>query len=170
LIDAQNYLIMQQHKSQDDPQVKDLGCSLSYVQSKLGLIYGPHDIPGAFNELKSDIGGKVSISTIDQFGRNLRERASASHAVDQNYVAKLMRDVALFDLSYASYKASHGDGGGALCLYETAVEYLQTAGRTIPNAPDQVPLERLAALVAKQVPQAQPAPDSSSVNNPFSVN
>jgi hypothetical protein len=164
LINAQNRAINDKLPSD---QVDELKKSTKSVEDRINAIYGPHDIQGCFNDLKAEY--RQDISAMAHYQVSLKQQVDNLHTQDPRYIGKMVRDLVLVDLSLASYKAEHGDGGGAQILFTESQRYMKAAQQFDPKAPDLVELENISADLAKTVPGANAAQYQSRAKNPFGV-
>ena len=164
LINAQNRAI--KDKLPGD-QVDELKKSTKAVEDRINAIYGPHDIQGCFNDLKTEF--RQNIGPMSHYQVALKQQVDNLHTKDPRYIGKMVRDLVLLDLSIASYQAEHGDGGSAQIMFTESQRYIKAAEQFDPKAPDLVELQKISAELAKTVPVANAAQYQSGAKNPFSV-
>jgi hypothetical protein len=150
------------------------------IDGNLAKVYGEHDIPGAMKELQEWI-YKLNQRDADKLIRQpLKARIANPGARDDKYInntymAKLYRDLALVDLAWAGIKVGYNgvgegkDGASAAIMYQEAVAALRQAKALDPNNPDIPQLERIAQDLGKTVPQAQSSQMSNPTSNPLNV-
>ncbi|HEY9870603.1 MAG TPA: hypothetical protein V6D08_15665, partial [Candidatus Obscuribacterales bacterium] len=150
------------------------------IDGSLAKVYGEHDISGAMKELQEWI-YKLNQRDADKLIRQpIKARIANPGARDDKYInntymAKLYRDLALIDLAWAGVKVGYNgvgegkDGASAAIMYQEAVAALRQAKALDPNNPDIPQLERIAQDLGKIVPQAQSSQMSNPTFNPLNV-
>lgn len=147
--------------------------SVEYVESKLNDIYGKHDIEGAFQEIKSKY--RLNLDDMNHSKAELESKISkASNSPDNQYVAKLNRNMALLCLGIAEYKRNPGDNkakdaSGAEILLRRAAQALAESERRDPNAPDNKQLRIIVQRVAKDMDSLIQDQYNDPIANPHQV-
>jgi len=155
LVESQNYVDAHKGTTEggqvlDESYKRQLQEEQKSVESRLDTIYGAHDIPSIFDELKQ------------QFRQNPEDLEKAMVRIDYTeelpssdtrMKAKEDRDLALGYLAAASHFAEIKGAVDAGILYNDAVKRLHKAEELASDAPDNQALEKLQHAVAKEIPE-----------------
>jgi hypothetical protein len=172
LVEAQQYV--QGHKDlviegqpMNDTYLQQLRNLQTDVESKLNVIYGPHDVGSVFNMLRNEV--RVHAGDWQQGLVRLQHQLDALRTTDHRFVAKSARDVALGYLAEADYMASQNNGEDAKIMYRDANKYLGLALSRDPNAPDNQAIQTIAASLRDKINGAIDNQWKDPFGNPFEI-
>ena len=151
----------------DDAYLAQLKKLQTDVESKLNVIYGPHDIESIYAVIKDQV--RVKSGDWQQGLVRLQHQLDALQSKDSRFVAKSARDVALGYLAEADYMASKDNGEDANIMYQAANKYLSMSQRLDGSAPDNMALAQISQRLAPQIEKARDNQWKDPFGNPFEI-
>ncbi|MBX9686682.1 MAG: hypothetical protein K2X27_08270, partial [Candidatus Obscuribacterales bacterium] len=173
LVSAQNFAAANKGKTvdgqvMDDAYIQQLKNEQKKVEAQLELVYGKHDIPKIFDELKRQ--ARVNSGDMQQALVRLKNQMDVLQTKDVRFMAKSSRDIAIGYLAEAAFMKEKGNGEEARIMFLAGAQYLQNAQRLDPNAPDNKALLDIQSTVGQGIPGAIDSQYKSNLNNPWQLN